>query len=589
MALLLSGRDLKKTFGARPLFTGISLTVSDGDRLGLIGPNGAGKSTLLQILAGRVDSDAGEVAMRKFARLAYVPQESRFDAGITVAQAVGAQDDPRRQALLSQAGFTDVTAKVDTLSGGWRKRVSILQALGEEPDLLLLDEPTNHLDLEGILWLEKLLKQSRAASIVISHDRYFLENVATHVAELAPAYPSGLFLVKGGYAEFLERKQEYLAGQAKLEDSLSNRVRREAEWLRRGPKARTTKSKARIDSAHALMDQLDDVQRRQRTGRVQIGFSASERQTKKLIVGEGLKLALGGKPLFSDLDVILTPGIRLGLVGPNGSGKTTLMRVLQGDAQPDEGTVERADQLRIVYFAQDRATQINPNDTLKRALCPHGDSVIYQGRPIHVIAWARRFDFQTEQLEQSVTKLSGGERARVQIARLMLQEADVLLLDEPTNDLDISTLETLEESLLEFPGALVLVTHDRYMLDRVSTHVLGLDGDGTARVYADTQQWEQSIEPKRSPAPKAKADEAPAAAAAPKKKLSYIEQREWDGMETRVLEAEGLLSTKRSAMENPAVNTDPQKLQLAVAELHAAEGEVEKLYARWAELEARLN
>ena len=590
MALLLSGRELKKTFGARPLFTGISLSVSDGDRLGLIGPNGAGKSTLLQILASRVDTDQGEVALRKLARLSYVPQESRFDPGITVENAVNAHQDPRRQALLSQAGFTDLTVKVDTLSGGWRKRVSILQALVEEPDLLLLDEPTNHLDLEGILWLEKLLKQARNASIVISHDRYFLENVATHTAELAPTYPSGLFVVKGGYGEFLERKQEYLAAQSKLEESLANRVRREAEWLRRGPKARTTKSKARIDTAHALMDQLDDVQRRQRTGHVQIGFSASDRQTKKLIVGENLKLSLGGKPLFSELDVILTPGTRLGLVGPNGSGKTTLMRVLQGTQQPDEGTVERADQLRIVYFAQDRATQLNPDDTLKRALCPHGDSVVYQGRPIHVIAWARRFDFQSEQLEQPVTRLSGGERARVQIARLMLEEADVLLLDEPTNDLDIPTLETLEESLAEFAGALVLVTHDRYMLDRVSTHVLGLDGDGTARVYADTQQWEQALEQKKAPPPKpekAKADE-PTSAAAPKKKLSYLEQREWDGMETRVLEAEASLESKQAAMEDRAVNTDPHRLQSAVADLHTAETEVEKLYARWAELEARL-
>ena len=588
MALLLNGRDLKKSFGAQPLFNGISLTVSDGDRLGLIGPNGTGKSTLLQILAGRVDADKGEVAIRKLVRMTYVPQESVFEPGLTVAEAVRADHDPRQQSMLSQAGFDDIDTPVETLSGGWKKRVAIIQALTGEPDLLMLDEPTNHLDLQGILWLEKLLTQARFACIVITHDRYFLENVSTYVAELAPAYPGGLFMVKGAYGEFLERKQEFLSAQAKLEDSLSNRVRREAEWLRRGPKARTTKSKARIDSAYALMDDLAEVQTRQKTVRVGIGFSSSERQTKKLIIAEGIGKSLGGKQLFHDLDVILTPGMRLGLVGPNGSGKTTLMRVFNGETTVDTGTVERADQLRMVYFAQDRLAQLNPTDTLKRALCPHGDSVMYQGRPIHAIAWAKRFAFQTEQLEQPVSRLSGGERARVMIAKLMLEEADVLLLDEPTNDLDIPTLETLEESLLEFKGALVLVTHDRYMLDRVSTHVLGLDGDGTARVYADTQQWEQSLTTKRPSRNEAAKPETAKGEAAPKKKLSYKEQREWDAMEPAVLAAEGLVAARKAELEDPAVATDAMRLQAVIAGLGVAEAEVATLYARWAELESRL-
>jgi ATP-binding cassette subfamily F protein uup len=281
--------------------------------------------------------------------------------------------------------------------------------------------------------------------------------------------------------------------------------------------------------------------------------------------------------------------MRLGLVGPNGSGKTTLMRCLTGEVALDEGAIETADQLRVVYFAQDRATQVDPSSTLRRALCPHGDSVTYQGRPVHVNAWARRFAFQGEQLEQAVGRLSGGERARVQIARLMLEEADVLLLDEPTNDLDIPALEVLEESLMEFPGAMVLVTHDRYMLDRVSTHVLGLDGDGsgTARLYADTQQWEQWLGEKR-PASGSQKEEVvkEAKAAAPKRKLSYLEQREWDGMEARVLAAEELAAAKKAAMADPAVAADARRLSKAYEESQAAEAEVERLYARWAELEA---
>ena len=212
MALLLNGRELKKSFGARPLFEGISLTISDGDRLGLIGPNGTGKSTLLQILAGRVDTDKGEVALRRLARMTYVQQESVFTPGITVAEAVKADEDPRQQSMLSQAGFDDIHVPVESLSGGWKKRVAIIQALTGEPDLLLLDEPTNHLDLQGILWLEKLLAQARFAAIVITHDRYFLENVSTHVAEMAPAYPGGLFMVKGAYGEFLETQAGVSAG-----------------------------------------------------------------------------------------------------------------------------------------------------------------------------------------------------------------------------------------------------------------------------------------------------------------------------------------------------------------------------------------
>lgn len=597
MPVLLSGLSLKKSFGAQTLFSDISINLHDGDRLGLIGPNGAGKSTLLQILAGRVDSDSGEVALRKLARLEYVAQESAFPDGLTVRQVLEAKlpDEeyaPRRETLLTQAGFDDLDQLASTLSGGWRKRLAILEALVSEPDAILFDEPTNHLDLAGIKWLEQILAQARFAAIIITHDRYFLENTATHVAEMSAAYANGLFLVKGGYSEFLERKEDYASAQENLRESLANKVRREVEWLRRGPKARTTKSKARIDTANALIDQLADVTARQRTTSVGIDFAASGRQTKKLVEAENLSVSLGGRTLIRDLSFTLTPGLRLGLVGPNGSGKTTLLRLLRDELKPDQGTLTRAEFLKTVYFAQDRAQEINPSLTLKLALCPHGDSVLYQDRPIHVAAWAKRFGFRLDQLEQSVSKLSGGERARVQIARLMLLEADLLLLDEPTNDLDIPTLETLEENLLDFRGALVLVTHDRYMLDRVSTQVLGLDGDGngTARVYADYSQWDQA----QSPKPKKKVDgPAPVAEAAPveakpKKKLSYNEQREWDSMEAKILEAETAVAAQQALLNDPAVMADGKRIAQVYDDLHAAEATLTALYERWAELESKI-
>jgi len=598
MALLVSAQSLKKSFGAKPLFEGVSLTVNDGDRLGLIGPNGAGKSTFLQILAGKMDVDSGEVSLRKNARLAYVTQESAFPAGVTVSQVLeakmpGDEYEYERQIILSRVGFVDNDAPVETLSGGWRKRLAIAEALATDPELLMLDEPTNHLDLAGILWLEKLLTGARFASVVITHDRYFLENVATHVAELAPSYPGGLFLVKGNYGEFLERKADFLIAQESQRDALASRVRSEVEWLRRGPKARTTKAKARIDTAHEFIGELAEVTARQRTAqRVGIDFTASERRTKRLVEAENLGGEVGGKRLFSGIEFVLGPGVRLGLVGPNGSGKTTLMRILMGDLAPAEGTMKQADLLKIVYFAQNRAEKLDPALPLRRALCPHGDSVMYQGRPIHVAPWAKRFSFPVEQLDQPVGRLSGGEKARVHIARLMLESADLLLLDEPTNDLDIPTLETLEESLLEFPGAVVLVTHDRYMLDRVSTRVLGLYGDGTAGIFADYSQWEQSQPTPKELAAKAKLAAAQAAAEpakveAPKKKLSYKDQREWDGMEARILEAETAVDARRAAMEAAATSGDAAALAHVFTDLAEAEKARDTLYERWQELEAK--
>jgi ATP-binding cassette subfamily F protein uup len=500
-------------------------------------------------------------------------------------------DEEERVALINvtmgRAGFTSGMAAWETLSGGWRKRLALAEALVKRPDVLILDEPTNHLDLDGIQWLERLLMTAPFACIAVSHDRYFLENVATRMAEIDKAYEDGIYVVDGNYARFLERKQEYLQAQAKRQEALETIVRRELEWLRRGPKARTTKAKARIDQAGRYIDELSDTESRGRTSTARIDFSASDRKTKKLITAERIAKSLGGRVLFSNLDLTVSPGMRIGLVGANGAGKSTLLKLLLGEMEPDAGTIERADQLREVYFDQNR-DRLDPNVSLKRALAPDGDSVIYRGRPIHVIGWGRRFLFDEEALGQPVSALSGGERARLLIARLMLMEADVLLLDEPTNDLDIPTLEVLEESLLDFPGALVLVTHDRYLLDRVSTHVLAIEGDGSAGWYADYSQWERDraqrakVEEKATPPPV-----ADKTSQATKKKLSYLDQREWDQMESRILDAETRLQGLEESLQSPEVVADGRLLAERYQEVESARAEVEKLYARWAELEAR--
>jgi ATP-binding cassette subfamily F protein uup len=602
---ILSAQGLSKRYGVAALFRNISFTVSEGDRIGVIGPNGSGKSTLLEILQGRVNPDTGDVAVRKGMRLGCVLQISEFAPGESIRSVIDKALDranvhesdrlARVAEILGRAGFSDMDVQAATLSGGWRKRLAIVEALVQKPDILLLDEPTNHLDLAGIKWLESVLQAASFACVVVSHDRYFLENVANEIVELNAAYEDGSLRVAGNYSAFLEAKEQFLHAQRNRQEALENRVHTEIEWLRRGPKARTTKSKARIDTAHEMIGDLAEMKTRTRSASAKIDFAASGRQTKQLVTLDAVSYAIGERTLFEDVHFVLTAGMRVGLVGPNGSGKTTLLRLLNGEIKPVSGEIRKADALRVVYFDQNRVLEADV--TLRRALAPDSDAVIFQDRVIHVAAWAARFLFTSEQLNQPVGRLSGGERARVLVAQLMLQPADVLLLDEPTNDLDIPTLEILEESLLEYRGALMLVTHDRYMLDRVSTVVLGLDGLGGAERFADYQQWEQWQKSRKS----AEKTEAAALSARvlsgaagvaratlTKKKLSYQEARELETIEERIADAEKTVQEKHDALLDPTIMSDGTRLHALSTELEVAQQAIDELYSRWAELEEKL-
>ncbi len=599
--MLLSCESISKSYGVKPLFSNLSIGLSEGDRVGLIGPNGSGKSTLLKILAGIEDPDDGTRSLRRHVRLSYVPQESTFPPDLTVEEVLAQtlreegldphEESGRIARALSLGEFPDSEQSVRTLSGGWKKRLAIARSLLMEPDVLMMDEPTNHLDVEGILWLEQLLKSETRAYLVISHDRRFLESVAERMIELNRMYPQGVFEAPGRYSDFLEAREANLEAQANEHATLANKVRREVEWLRRGPKARTTKAKARIDAAGTLINDLADRDSRRELAPAGIDFTASGRKSKQLIVAQQLGKKLGARQIVTDLDLILGPGQRLGLLGPNGSGKSTLMKLLAGTLKPDTGTVTRADKLRIVTFEQHRES-LDQQVSLRRALAPAGgDSVIYQDRSIHLVSWAKRFLFRPEQLDLPVARLSGGEQARLLIARLMLQPADVLMLDEPTNDLDIPTLDVLEDNLLEFPGALILVTHDRWLLDRVSTMLLALDGNGKAEWFADFAQWEAAQERGTS----GPSDPAPARAAhnnGPKPKqarkgLSHSEQKEWDKIEGLIVKAEAAVAACQAATEDPAVMSDAAALQTRYTALAAAQTEVERLYTRWTELDEK--
>lgn len=610
--MLLNATDISKTLGLKQLFARISISIEPGDRIGVIGPNGAGKSTLLKVLARLMPPDEGQIVTPPGLRAVYVPQDDSFESGkspreivtASAMNAAGIHDEYEAEiladVLLGRAGFDQLHLDIEAsrLSGGWRKRLAVARALGSvagQPDLIMLDEPTNHLDLVGIRWLEELVSKSAGdasatAAIFVTHDRAFLESVATRIVEISPAYPSHMLSVVGNYTEFLRRKEEHLDSQAKIEQALSGQVRKDLDWLSRGPQGRQTKAKGRIDASHSRIAELEQIRaRNSAAGRKGAGldFNASGRRTRKLLEGKQLGKSLGGKQLFTDLDVLLTPGECVGLLGPNGSGKTTLIRVLTGELEPDTGTIKLADpKPEMVLFSQYRES-FDPETPLRLALSPGGEQVSFRGKSIHVAGWAKRFLFQEYQLDQPVKSLSGGELARIHIARIMLQPADVLVLDEPTNDLDIPTLEVLEEALEEFPGALVLVTHDRAMLDRLASSYVALDGRGGSGVYASLDQALSATIREQAKVEK-KQNTGGFKPKTGKKGLNYNEKREYDQIEDQIAQAEERVAKAQHQLGQPDVLANHIKMTKVCNELSEAQEVVTRLYERWEELEAKV-
>jgi ATP-binding cassette subfamily F protein uup len=579
MPPLLSCQSVSKSYRSRPLFREITLIIDEGERLGLIGPNGSGKSTLLKILAGQVTPDDGGVTARKGLRIAYVPQDESFAPEKTVTQIVidalpPETDEHMRDAeaaiMITKMEFPSGDQLAGQLSGGWRKRLSIACQLVKNPDLLLLDEPTNHLDLEGVLWLENLLNDAKFAFILVTHDRTFLENVCERIVELNASYAEGYLSVQGGYSDFLEQRDQYMRAQAHLQQAMESRLRREIAWLQRGARARQKKSTGRIREANKLIDDHAEVKfRNNQNISIDVDFSATGRKTKELLVAKGIEKTIGTRKLFSGLEFALRPGTKLGLMGPNGSGKTTLLRILAGELQPDKGTIKRADQLRVVMFDQNRE-QLDQTKSLKESLCPSGDAVVFRDRSLHVATWARKFLFNSDQLNMPISYLSGGEQARILIANLMLQPADLLILDEPTNDLDIPSLEVLEESLEDFPGAVVLVTHDRYLLDNVSNAILELKPPVEEKAASERKE------------------PAPAAVSAPKRKgLSTNEKKELEQMPQKIEKAEQEVATVEAQLSDQEISSNHVRLQEIMKEVEAAKSKVEALYTRWDDLEQR--
>jgi len=630
VGILLSAQGLTAAYGARTLFADVSFTIEDGDRVGLIGPNGAGKSTLLRLLADAAAEQriGGAVSRRRGLRVGYLEQVPRFAPGATIAsvvreglagglgQALGAagneghadweREEQARQVMVA-LGFSgaadrpdvDETTPVATLSGGWQKRVAMARELGRQPELLLLDEPTNHLDVESIEWLERLLSRARFATVTVTHDRVFLQRVATRILELDRRNAGGLLAVAGNFEEYVRVKTANMEAQEQREVVLRNTLRRETEWLQRGAAARTTKQQARIQRAGDLREEVSSLGSRNAVRGTSMDFQGGETRAKRLVEAKGLAKSYGDRPIFEGATLLLAPGARVALMGPNGCGKSTLIRVLLGDEPATAGTVKRADGLRVAYFAQDRGA-LDPERTVADTVCPDGDYVSFRGARVHVRGYLERFLFTHDQANLAVGKLSGGEQSRLLLAQLMLRPADVLVLDEPTNDLDLSTLAVLEEALIEHGGAVLLVSHDRRFVDRVATQLLAFSAQpqGGAEIvpFASLEQWER-WRAERAAAEEASRREGAAAAAgttdapaakAGRKKLSYKDQRDYDVIEAKIAEAEAALRKAVADSETPENASHPTKLVALLATVAERQADVDRLYARWAELEELL-
>ena len=594
MAVLLNLDKISKSFGTKALFTDLCLTVNEGDKIGIIGDNGTGKTTLTKIMANLEGADTGNISIRKYLKTAYIPQVGTYPACASVWDIVASKAtsdfknaDVKTATALSIVGFDDYTVKVNTLSGGWSKRLDIACGIVNEPELLILDEPTNHLDFQALVWLENFLGSAKFTWVMVSHDRFLLERSANRIVEINKRYEGNIFQSDGKYHDFLEKHLQYIEQQNKQEAVMSNKVRAEIEWLRKGPKARTTKSKYRIDEANNLIKELADLREKKRTSKTEIEFSSSNRKTKLLVKIKNISKSFGDKDILKNFTANFSTRLRIGLLGRNGAGKSTLLKLLSKKIEPDSGSVEHADNLKIVYFDQSRES-LHQQKTIKQFLADGNDTVIFKDRPVHMVSWIKRFGFSPEQMDSTIASLSGGEQAKILIAKLMLESADILLLDEPTNDLDIRTIETLEENLLEFGGLLVIVSHDRYMISRVCGLFIGFTTDAQAELFADYEQWEESLKTnKKENAGDARKTDKDKRPKKEKTKLSYKEKLELQDVEKQIEILDDKIKLLEAQLGDPKNFSDFILLNKLTEEIALNKEALEKFYHRWEYLSER--
>jgi len=602
---VLTVQDLEKSFGTRRVLAGVSFAVHDRDRIGLIGINGSGKSTLMKMLVAAaggagiapeelhgLEPDGGLITTQRGLRLEYVSQEPRLDLHATVEatleRASGGAAAHEIATIAAALAMPPLDALIGRLSIGERRRVALGRALLARADLLALDEPTNHLDARTIEWLEGRLEALPGALLLVTHDRYFLDRVANRILELDRGR---LYTHEGDYTDFLERQAVRLAGEASTERAREMFVRRELDWIRRRPKARTTKAKARIDRFDAAVSAAPaaaDIA----PGAITLKLPTGGRLGRTILELEGLTRRVGGKTLFEDLTLVMKPGDRIGIIGPNGAGKTTLIRTILGLEPPDAGRATLGVNTRPSYFEQGR-TELDDDATVLEEVAEGSDHVHLEDGPVHVRTFLRMMQFADEVAATPIRKLSGGERNRVQLARLLRRGGNLLVLDEPTNDLDLVTLGVLENALLEFPGCALIVSHDRWFLDRVATGILAFEPDvRPGRVVFYEGDW-SSYAAKR-PVGRGEPDAAPKEVArdtrvkpAGPRKITFKEKQELGMIEGAITTAEARVAELETTLSDPEVfKARAPEVPALVAALDAARADVERLYARWQELEA---
>ena len=635
---VLSLHEVRKTFGVRVVLDGVTFGLDAGDKVGLVGPNGAGKSTLLRLIAGHDAPDEGEIAMRSGLSVAFLEQVPPLRPGATVRQilseplaplldaiadyeaAVAAVDEAAEELLariellggwdhehrlrraIATVGLADLEAPVDPMSGGERKRVALARMLLCEPDLVLLDEPTNHLDAETIEWLEGWIDETAAACLLVTHDRYFLDRTVDRMADLAQGQ---LRFYDGGYTDYLAARAVDEELRGRLEARRLNLLKTELAWALRSPKARTRKSKARLARVDETRREVAGL--KESLASVEMRFGRPPRLGKTILELVDLRHAYdGGEPLLAGLSLVVRRGERFGVIGANGCGKTTLLRLVLGELAPDGGRVVVGKNTTVAYLDQHRSI-LDPLATVREMVTPEGGDFVFPGGDkVHVATWLRRFAFERESHGMRVERLSGGERNRLALARLLLEPANLLLLDEPTNDLDLATLQVLEEALVAFAGCVIVVTHDRYFLDKVATAIIAFEAGEGGEASLRVQQGDYSHYRDIALAEAARARHAmddgasgrgrPAAtpsrdrrAPRARKPLTYSEELELPELEPRIEAAEAELARLEALLAAPETWAGGPDRGLAVqGERDAARREAERLFARWEELMTRL-
>jgi len=579
-------------FGHLPLLSGASLQVDAGERIAVIGRNGSGKSTLLNILGGELAPDTGTVLRQPGVRVSRLVQDVPLSTARTVAEVVGeglgtldVHDEWQRHhqadQVMSRLALPPA-AVVDTLSGGWKRRVLLARALVGQPDVLLLDEPTNHLDIEAITWLESFLADYRGAVVFVTHDRAFLERLATRIIELDRGI---LTSWPGDYQTFEAKKEQWLANEELQEARFDKKLASEEVWLRRGVKARRTRDEGRVKALMAM--RAERARRRARTGNVRLQIDQAASSAKMVCEADDVTFAFDGSgPVVRDFSIRIMRGDRIGLIGPNGAGKTTLLRLLLGEIAPQSGQVRRGENVHVAYFDQQRE-QLDPDRSVVDTIGDGNDTVTVNGRPRHVHGYLQDFLFSPERARSPVRALSGGERNRLLIAKLLTRPANVLVLDEPTNDLDLETLELLEQQLIEWPGTLLLVSHDRRFLDNVVTSTLAFEGGGRVEEYVGgyedylRQRPATTLEPKpQVPSPKPTAIQR-------KKKRSFKEEREYAELPNRIAALEDEHKRLQSLLADSTFYTKPgSEIKEVVDRVEQIDRELLEAMARWDQLDS---